>query len=90
MPYIDPILRKDLDPSIEQLYVALDSLPTEFIPGCLNYIISKLSFKLIARDRGYATMSCVRGAIGDAYDEFYRRLMIPYEDEKIKQNGDVV
>jgi len=37
----------------------------------------------------YTQMNAVVGAIECAKDEFQRRLLHPYEDEKIKQNGDV-
>ena len=35
------------------------------------------------------TMADVRGAIHACQTEFYRRLIAPYEDQKIKENGDV-
>ena len=37
----------------------------------------------------YATINDIIGALEGAKMEFYRRVVAPYEDEKIKENGDV-
>ena len=37
----------------------------------------------------YARMAVIRSAMIEAHDEFHRRVMAPYEDEKIKSAGDV-
>jgi len=44
---------------------------------------------LIVHGKGYRTMNEVLGAFDAASKEFYRRVVAPYEDEKIEQNGDV-
>ena len=40
-------------------------------------------------EAGEIIMTDVRGAIHACQTEFYRRLIAPYEDQKIKKNGDV-
>lgn len=59
-------------------------------PGELNYLITMLAKKYV-EDRGlnYQTINDVVGALEGAKAEFYRRIAAPYEDEKIKSNGDV-
>ena len=37
----------------------------------------------------YQTMNDIMGALAGAQIEFYRRKVAPYEDTKIKDNGDV-
>lgn len=59
-------------------------------PGELNY-----GFTVIAREylkykgTSYQTINDIIGALEGAKMEFYRRIAIPYEDTKIKENGDV-
>jgi hypothetical protein len=45
---------------------------------------------LYDEEESYARLSAIRGAISDASDEFYRRVMVPYEEAKIVEHGDVV
>lgn len=59
-------------------------------PGELNFAITKLVLDyyqyLIPN---YQHINDVLGAIEGAKLEFYRRVVAPYEDLKIKENGDV-
>jgi hypothetical protein len=59
-------------------------------PGELNFMITRLLI-WYENDHGksYGTMNDILGAVEAAKLEFYRRAVVPYEDEKIKQNGDV-
>lgn len=56
------------------------------VPGELNYLISRV---LAQHQDGYHDMSAWRAAVIDAAEEYYRRVMAPYEDRKCKENGDV-
>jgi hypothetical protein len=47
---------------------------------------AKLEYKRRRGLRGYESLKWV---FDDVKTEFYRRVVSPYEDEKIKQNGDV-
>lgn len=58
--------------------------------GELNYAITILIKQyVIKKGASYSTFNDVAGAIHNAYAEFYRRVVAPYEDVKIKENGDV-
>jgi hypothetical protein len=59
-------------------------------PGELNFLITVLA-KEYARRKGhsYQTFNDIMGALEGAKLEFYRRVVAPYEDTKITQNGDV-
>ena len=58
--------------------------------GQLNYSITLL-LKAYLEDNGtnYQNMNDVMGALEGAKLEFVRRVVNPYEDQKIKENGDV-
>ncbi len=59
-------------------------------PGELNYLITTLAVEYImANGLSYQKINDVVGALEGAKLEFYRRMAAPYEDEKIKSNGDV-
>jgi hypothetical protein len=59
--------------------------------GNLNFVICELVGKLILKDNkiSYTNMSNWIGGVRDAEDELRRRLLHPYEDNKIIQNGDL-
>lgn len=58
--------------------------------GELNYCITRIciNFRNI-HGLKYKTLNDIIGALECAKQEFYRRIVSPYEDEKIKENGDV-
>ncbi len=59
--------------------------------GELNYAITKLCLDYLKHHGGnsYANLASVISAMECAKLEFYRRKVAPYEDQKIRQNGDV-
>lgn len=58
--------------------------------GELNYAITLLlKTYWISSCRRYQDINDIVGACEGAKAEFYRRVAVPYEEEKIKQNGDV-
>lgn len=59
--------------------------------GELNYVITKLVNDYLLRKRkiNYAAMNEIVGAMYSALTEFQRRIVAPYEDTKIEENGDV-
>lgn len=63
------------------------------IAGELNYIFYRLACTLCHEESGgirnYARMAVVSSALGEAQTEFRRRIMAPYEDEKIQVQGDI-
>lgn len=64
-------------------------------PQCsseLNYAITRLISAYAARFGNtytYTTLNDVLGALEGAKLEFVRRVVVPYEEQKRKENGDV-
>lgn len=59
-------------------------------PGELNWAFTQLATEYITKmGLSYTTINDVIGALEGAKLEFYRRVAAPYEDLKIKENGDV-
>ncbi len=87
MPYITPERRALYDDAIAALSA---SITGESPDGDLNYIItSLLDDWLFKRGLSYAAIADVVKVLETAKLEFYRRVAAPYEDEKIRANGDV-
>jgi hypothetical protein len=58
--------------------------------GELNYVVTRLCRDyLIDNGVNYATMNEIVGALECCKQELYRRIIGPYENEKIEENGDV-
>ncbi len=58
--------------------------------GELNYAISAACASYLeANGTQYKTINDILGALEGAKLEFYRRVAAPYEDTKLKENGDV-
>ncbi len=59
--------------------------------GELNYAITGLIGKYIENNKkfNYQCINDIVGALEGAKLEFVRRVVNPYEDKKIKENGDV-
>lgn len=58
-------------------------------PGELNYLVTMMALRYLGRRPNYQRFNDVIGALEAAKLELYRRMVAPYEDEKIKANGDV-
>lgn len=83
MPYI----KKDRRASLSEIISSYDSPENA---GELNYIFTILSLQYISEHGStYQKFNDVIGALEAAKLELYRRRVAPYEDEKIKENGDV-
>jgi hypothetical protein len=58
--------------------------------GELNYLITYLTHTYINQGKlSYQVLNDAVGALEGAKLELYRRLVSPYEDRKIAENGDV-
>jgi len=95
MPYISLKDRQKYDQYINEIANSLlKSENNDVLSGAMNYILFRLAKILCDVDSGgsrsYARMAVVSSAMSEAQAEFRRRIMAPYEDEKIEQNGDVV
>jgi len=80
MPYIDAEARSRLDRG---------GRPAT--PGELNYAVTKIVDEYLIQKGGirYTHVNEVIGALECAKLELYRRVVAPYEDEKIIKAGDV-
>jgi hypothetical protein len=79
MPYI-PGYRRD----------ALAPIVTPETAGELNYAFTAIALAYIHKEGlTYQHVNDVIGALEGAKLELYRRLVVPYEDTKIQQNGDI-
>lgn len=84
MPYVAKSDRIDLN---QKIVFAGRPINT---PGELNYLITRLIDQYIyGKGKSYAILNEAIGALECAKLELYRRIAAPYEDEKIKENGDV-
>ncbi len=80
MPYIDEIRRVKL----------LEFKEPPQNAGELNFLITHLINNYISfKGEKYQHYNDVIGALVGAKLEIYRRHVAPYEDEKMKENGDV-
>lgn len=80
MPYIKQERRQTLDYIVEQLYVHLK------FDGDLNYVLFALCKEL---EPSYHIYKNYLGELDECAAEIRRRLLAPYEDQKIIENGDV-
>ncbi len=80
MPYLEKSIKDSLD---HRVMVASE-------PGHLTYRLYKECLSYIKlRGKRFAVLCEVVGALVCCLLELYRRVVAPYEEEKIKINGDV-
>lgn len=79
MPYIPDDRRSELK----------NGVPAE-TAGELTYLIYKACKDFIkSKPQRYVTYAMMLGAVECAKQELYRQILIPYEDEKKEEHGDV-
>lgn len=83
MPYVKQDRRPDLD-----MVVSLMNDVEVIANGDLNYILYAFCKRNIKPS--YNNYKNYLGELNEAAEEIRRRLLAPYEDEKIVENGDVV
>ena len=87
MPYILPADRAKLKTATDAIASVIDKTSTA---GDLNYMISLMAKAYInAKGLRYEHLNAVVGALDSCKAEFQRRVVAPYEDQKIGENGDV-
>lgn len=58
--------------------------------GELNYMLTNSCLDFLdSKDKNYESFNSVIGALEACKLEFYRRMITPYENKKIEENGDV-
>ncbi len=87
MPYILPADRAKLKTATDAMAAVIDETTTA---GDLNFMISLMAKAYIdAKGLRYEHLNAVVGALDSCKAEFQRRVVAPYEDQKIGENGDV-
>jgi hypothetical protein len=88
MPYIP---RKDRPQYQEAVQAIAKLIPQDrnLRPGHMNYVLSLLIEKVYGREMRYADHNEVMGLLTCVAEEFYRRKSAPYEDKKVKDEGDL-
>lgn len=90
MPYISQKQRKILNKHIDGLARCINTNSHSGLAGFINYAIADLIRQLILEQGcSYAILNELLGALECCKLELYRRLAAPYEDQKMKENGDV-
>lgn len=87
IPYIKQEERKKFEWVIDNLVAFLNEKPDD-IAGNLNYVITSV-LKKLSKDLRYKKANELIGVLECIKLEYYRRVVAPYEDKKIQENGDV-
>jgi hypothetical protein len=91
MPYVREELRQEIGDSIESLTETIHNHHDIDIPGLVNYVITQIVLSSLQPRLGwnYNSLMQVIGTLECSKQEIYSRLVRPYEDSKIEQNGDL-
>ena len=82
MPYVDQDRRLTSEQEKD--------LPIPQTTEELAYAFTKLSIRYATQhDLSYQTINDIVGALEGAKAEFVRRVVVPYEEKKLAENGDV-
>jgi len=85
MPYINKKDREILTWFTDSTLI----LSLQLKPGILNYLITKLVRLFLGSQPNYEKFNAAIGVLECAKLELYRRMVAPYEDTKMRENGDV-
>lgn len=88
MPYINKEERTQYVAALEVLIGELKVVPEEERDGHINFCVTWLLKRLYYPPK-YARFNRAIGVLECIKAEFYRRVVAPYEDIKIKDVGDV-
>lgn len=87
MPYIKKEQRPAIDKLTEPLIAHLKSRPLEEQDGSLNYAVTRIIKEVYPQK--YFHFNRALGVLTAISLELYRKIIGPYEDKKILENGDV-
>jgi len=82
MPYVRIERKKALDPLIQSLAEQVTN------PGDMAYVVTRLMVAQTPPEPRYADLCTVYGNILLTAQEFWRRVVAPYENKKWLENGD--
>jgi hypothetical protein len=85
MPYIKQVDRPPYQEVIKDLSSKFADVPV----GDMNYVISSVIKNVFEKNKSYKTANALMGMIECVKMEFYRTSVAPYEDLKIKENGNI-
>ena len=92
MPYIKPDSRKKFDEGIKLVVEALKSHTDgegHVGMGDVNYVFSSIVWELFRSNISYGYGNSLVGMLECVKQEFYRRQLAVYEDQKMQENGDI-
>lgn len=94
MPYIKPEDRQQFEWVIQRavnklLKTKKKSNELKLSVGELNYLISSIVWRVFDANPSYTIGNNLIGVLECVKQEFYRRKLAPYEDLKIRENGDI-
>lgn len=87
MPYIKKEQRPSIDELVNPLIAHLKSLPLEDQDGSLNYAVTRIIKHVYPQK--YFHFNRALGVLTAITQELYRKIVGPYEDTKISENGEV-
>jgi len=82
MPYV----KQERRPDLNKVVIAMSEASVK-ADGDLNYILYRFCKYHVTP--GYNNYKNFLGELNEAAEEIRRRLLAPYEDKKIEENGDV-
>lgn len=88
MPYIKDEDRRRLDPAVAAAAESLKGKEFSETLGDINYFFSKVLSEVMG-GVSYSKIAMATGVLENIKQEFYRRVASPYEDIKIRENGDL-
>ena len=98
MPYIPQNERDNIDAAFEremsdtwysEARCRWDLVAATMSPGQLNYLITRFIKAYYDYSPNYQRANDVLGVLDAAAREYYRRVVVPYEEKKCSVNGDV-
>lgn len=85
MPYVKYCDREKYSLLINTAQVKLKDATA----GEINYVLSSMIWNMFDENRNYAKANELMGVLECVKQEFYRRKVALYEDEKMIENGDI-
>ena len=89
LPYIDEHERPRLDNLVDELTDEILNGDDAW-EGRMNYVVSRMANNIVqSKGKSYRLFNRIVGVMECVKQEFYRRVVVPYERRKCYVNGDV-
>jgi hypothetical protein len=88
MPYIRKEDRKRYEWVIDNIVALLKEIPEDERDGHVNFIFTTI-LKRVYEPPKYKRYNALMGVLSCIQQEFYRRFVVSYENQKIQENGDI-